>query len=373
MTIEKRNYIFILLSTLARGMIEVFIPIYLYQAGFSLTDIFTYFLFMLIISFIICYPLVWLGSALKYKYLIFFSLIFLIITYFVLLKPVNTILYIIILSIVYSLYRRTYWIGRRYYSLKVIPTENMGSKVGIIVIINQFAGMVSSYLGALILNNTNKMILFNVSIFIFILGVSFLIKIPEKKNNEKVILNLRKNIKNIPINNIIFMILNEAIYICSFVFPLYLFLYVASNFEYIGIFNIFVGISSVIFIHFFSKKMDKDKSDYKYIAYIGLGIVYILKVNYPSTTIILLIALMEGIFSKMQNVAFTRNVYYLGSHYNKSTYNLVCELVQNFARLLLFFTIFIFTKELKTIIYICAFLIIFSSVIKFDDGEGGYI
>lgn len=367
---EKRNYLFVLFSTLARGMIEIFIPIYLYKAGFSLEAVFSYFLLMLLFSMIICYPLVKIGTRIKYKNLIFLSTFFLILTYYTLINIVHNPYYLVFLALIYSLYRRAYWIGRRYYSLTIIPTKNMGSKIGILVILGQIATMSSAYLGALILNNTNNITLFSISIFIFILGISFFIKIPESNNNN---LTIPKNIiKKIPFKNFIFMFLNEAIYIATFAFPIYLYIFIKDNFEYIGIFNIFVGISSIIFIYFFSKKIDRDKKDYKYIAYIGLGVCYLLKLKILSMYAILLVGLLEGTLSKMQDVVFTRNIYYLGSHFNKATYNLVCELVQNGARLIIFLLIFLFTRDLKTILYICSFIIIINAFIKFDDGKDNF-
>ena len=69
---KNSTYLFILFTGLARGMIEVFIPVYLYTNGFSLNEVFEYFFYMLLISLIISYPLTKLGSKIKNKYLVLY-------------------------------------------------------------------------------------------------------------------------------------------------------------------------------------------------------------------------------------------------------------------------------------------------------------
>lgn len=367
----KKTYLFILLTGLARGMIEVFIPIYLYKAGFSLNGVFEYFFYMLLISLIISYPLTKLGGKIKNKYLIISSTFFLAIMYHMLLSVTISKFYTITLAFMYATYRRTYWIGRRYYALRSIPTENMGKNVSLITIVTQIGSMSAAYLGALFLNHTSNYVLFIVSIITYFIGTLLIIKVQEPEKRE--LKDIRYVFKHTPPLNFLYMFLNEILYINSFIFPLYLYLYIKSDFEYIGLFNIFTGISSIIFIYLFSKKMDRDRKDYKFISYTGLGLIFLLKTRVSISFIILLIGLLEGIFSNMQEVAFNRNMYYWGNHFDKLTYNSAYELLQNGARLFLFMILTFITDDLKLLIIISAILIIINGLIPFDDGEGGYI
>ena len=128
----------------------------------------------------------------------------------------------------------------------------------------------------------------------------------------------------------------------------------------------------MITVYLVSIKMDKDKNDYKYIASIFIFIIFVLKLNFNGSNIFLLLGLLEGIFLKLYDLAYTRNVYYLGNKFNLASYNLFIEIIQNVSRLIMFLIIFLITKDLKTMILICSLLIFITTFIKFDDGIGGY-
>lgn len=368
---QKHNF-FTLVSTFARSMIEVFIPIYLYTIGFGLDSIFLYFLIMLLISAVICIPLSYLGTIIKYKWLIFIGAIFFGLTNIYLFNMTNTILSLWKLALFYSLYRRCYWIGKRYYELNVVPKDHMANNVSKVIIVTQIATIFASYFGAILINNVDKNYSIFVAVIIFMISIIPLMMIDEPKSTHKFSIKEFQLFENIPKKDMLAMILYEFLYIASFAFPLYLFLHVKDNFEYIGIFNIFVGISSMIFVYFFSKKMDKDKYNYLLVSGLLLGATLILKLNLTMTIAILAIGILEGIFSKMYDVGYTRDVYFLGCHFDRACYNAHYEIVQNFSRLAIFMIIFTFTQDLKIILYICIIGIIISSFIKFDDGKGGY-
>lgn len=368
----KKYDIFTLLSVFARSMIEVFIPIYLYTRGFTLEDIFLYFLLMLLISAIICVPLCYLGKFIKYKWLIFISSFFFGITYYLLFNIEVNIASLFLLSLSYALYRRSYWIGKRYFELIIIPKRNMANNVSKIVIISQIATIFASYTGAVLLNNLTDIYALIVSVSIYIIGILPLMMIREPKNDEKIIIDSKNALKVIPIKNIISSILYEFIYISSFIFPIYLYLYVQENFEYIGIYNAIVGIASITCVYLFSKKMDKDKHDYILLSALLLATTFLLKLNCTVKIMVLIIGLFEGIFSKIHEVGYTRNIYYFGSHYNITSYNTVFEIIQNYSRLAAFALIFLITRDLKIILFLCIIAILLSAFVKFDDGKGGY-
>jgi hypothetical protein len=248
----------------------------------------------------------------------------------------------------------------------------MANNVSRIVIITQIASIFASYAGAFLLTNYSTVYVLFISTALFISSIIPLMIIKEPKNDEKMTIDNKLILKQIPKSDIFSMIMYEFIYISTFAFPLYLYLYVNTNYEYIGLFNIFTGVSSMIIVYLFSKKMDKDKYDYVVLSAILLSATLLLKLNCTLTIAVLLIGLFEGTFSKIHEVGYTRNIYFLGSHYNKTSYNMLYEIIQNFSRLLLFLLIFAFTRDLKTILYISIIGTFLSSFIVFDDGKGGY-
>jgi uncharacterized membrane protein HdeD (DUF308 family) len=149
-------------------------------------------------------------------------------------------------------------------------------------------------------------------------------------------------------------------------------LYIKDNYEYIGIFNIAVGVASMFFVYFFARKMDRDKKDYLVLSGVLGCAVYLFKMNITDTGLMLLLGLCEGLVEKMYDVAFNRNLYALGHHYEGVGYPVLMEGIQNMSRIIIIFIFVLFSVDLKTIIYICAFMLIVTGLVGFDDGKGGY-
>lgn len=112
-----------LLSTFARNLVEVFIPIILYKFGYDLWTVMFYFFLVNFISLLISYP-----CALFFIY------------------------YILAISFLYAVYRRCYWMSRRYFNLNVIKNKDILKTYSIISIINQIGVIISAYCGSLFLD-----------------------------------------------------------------------------------------------------------------------------------------------------------------------------------------------------------------------------
>jgi hypothetical protein len=177
---------------------------------------------------------------------------------------------------------------------------------------------------------------------------------------------------DIPKKSMWFMLFAQFRMISRYIFPLFLFLYVEDNYEYIGIFNIAVGIASMFFIYFFARKMDREKKDYLILSGVLGAIIYILKLNIKETSLMLLIGLAEGLTDKMYEVAFNRNLYALGHHYDGAFYSVGMEGLQNIGRVFIVLLAIAMGIDLKAYLYISAFMLIISGLIGFDDGAGGY-
>lgn len=111
------------LSTFARNLVEVFIPIILYKFGYDLWTVMFYFFLVNFISLLISYPCV-----------------------------LFSIYYILAISFLYAVYRRCYWMSRRYFNLNVIKNKDISKTYSIISIINQIGVIISAYCGSLFLD-----------------------------------------------------------------------------------------------------------------------------------------------------------------------------------------------------------------------------
>lgn len=132
------------LSTFARNLVEVFIPIILYKFGYDLWTVMFYFFLVNFISLLISYPC-----------------------------ALFSIYYILAISFLYAVYRRFYWMSRRYFNLNVIKNKDISKIYSIISIINQIGVIISAYCGSLFLDFVSlKLLTILVTILFFIsLGV----------------------------------------------------------------------------------------------------------------------------------------------------------------------------------------------------------
>jgi hypothetical protein len=293
--------------------------------------------------------------------------------YFLLLAPLNVI-NIFVFAFLYAVSTHMYWLTRHYYSLEVLPKRDLADDVGNIIIVSTLAIIPVSYAGALLMNNVTTELVLVIVIFLFVVSAIPLFKIVEQKKSFTLgVFQSAKNVINdMPRQSLWFLLFAQFRMIGRYLFPLAIFLYIKSNYEYIGLFNIAVGVASMFFVYFFARKMDRDKKDYLILSGVLGCLIYLLKLNVVDTGLMLLIGLAEGLIDKMYEVAFNRNLYALGHHYDGVGYTVVTEGVQNIGRIIITLIFILFTIDLKLILYISAFGLIITGLIGFDDGKGGY-
>lgn len=365
----KKFNLFVMLSTLGVNLIEIFIPIYLYKNGYNLNEIYLYFIVFLIFSFISSTITFKISDNYNYKVLVIFSLFSFLITNVLLINVNISIGYLVLIAFFQSLYKRSYMSSKRYYAIEIFPNDGNTKGISLIFITIELASVLSMYIGGLIFANNTKLA-FVLSVLLFFISSAPLYNINKRKSTflkkEKI------SFKKIGFKNLILMVLNETTYISIFLYSLYTYIYISEKFSYIGSYNLLIGISSIITIYLFSKKMDENKRDYKYIASTGIFITLILKLLITRKFIYLFLGLVEGVFLKLDDMIYTRNIYYLGKSYLSDSYNKFLELMQTVSRILLFIILLIFRNDIKVMIAICSLLVFITIFLKFDDGKGGY-
>src|SRR5699024_3729576 len=150
-------------------------------------------------------------------------------------------------------------------------------------------------------------------------------------------------------HKLLFFIFEQFKVIFLILQPLYLYLYVEKNILYIGLFNIIMGLSSIIFVYFFLRKISFIKyfliliivffiifvyffvrkikvNKYFWLLNIVFCIILILKLNISNNFIMLMIAFLEGLFSRMYEVVSTENLYDIKNG-NVSSYLIIVELI----------------------------------------------
>jgi len=367
---QKKFSIYVFLSTFAKNLIEVFIPIILYKFGFSLKEVIFYYLFINIFSLVFTFPAFYISNKHNNKILSLIGISSFIILQFLLNKMNNSIFYLIILSLSVAIYRIGYWISRRYYNLRIIRKENISKTYSLISIINEIGLIFSSYIGSLFLDYMSLKILTIIAITIFLLSTIPLYLLKFEHKEQEVKLDLFKIYKQLPKSNIILFGTYELISVVKFLFPIYLFIYVKDNYQTIGILNLFTNLSTIIFTYIYGKTINKEKN-YLSLSILLTGIIYTLKLNYYSS-ILLLIAFLEGIIIKMYELSIQKEFYTLSKKFDYQNYNLLYEVVLNFLRTVIVLILYLFFNDLKTMIIFVLIIILSSIFIKFKNVETTY-
>ncbi len=366
----KKYNIFVTVSSFAKLLVELFIPLILYDYGFSVHSIILFLIFkygfcsiMVIITMLLNKKLSWTKIMILSSF--FFALTYIYLNYI----KVKTIC-LIILAFLFSIYLMFYWLGRHIYGLAIIEDKKATDNVSLYTIFNIIGGLPAVFIGSIILKKFGYVILTIIVLIFMFISIIPLFKLKYKVKNEKN--SLKDIIKTFPKRNYAFIIIEQFRYILTNIFPLFIYVYIKKEFSYIGILNLICGIGSIIYIYFLSKKMDKNKKDYLKLTSILLALLYLGKVNLKSSNVFYIIVFFEGILKVTLDNIIQRNTYVYGKNYSVISYIIFVELLNNVFRTIFLLIFYIFKINLTTIIYIGIIGIFINAFICFDDGKYGY-
>ncbi len=366
----KKFNIFVIITSFAKLLVELFIPLILYDKGFSIREIILFH----VLKYMFCtisIPIIYkLGKTISYSKLMILSSIFFSSTYLYLNFIKNSIISLIILSFIFAIYLMLYWMGRHTYAISIIEDKKITDNVSLYSIFTILGGIPATYIGAKILKNYGFITLTIIVLILMIISIIPLIKIKENSyNNSNKITEI---VKTFPLTNYIFITLDQFRYIANIIFPIFIYLYIKKELDYLGIINIICGIGSIIYIYFLSKKMDKNKKDYLKTSIIFLGIIYIFKISITNPKLFLIIIFFEGIFKSALDVIVQRNTYAYGKNYSPKEYIAFNEILNNLTRTIIFLIYYLLNLSLKVILIICIIFLCITVLIKYDDGKYGY-
>lgn len=366
----KKYNIFIFITSFAKLLVEIFIPLILYNMSFTIKEI----ILFLILKYSFCLLFIPVGYFIGKKYsvstLMILSSIIFSITYIYLSQINKNLTSLIILSILYSSYLMFYWLGRHMYGLSIIEDKKTTDNVSLYNIFTILGGLFSPFIGSYIIEKTSTLTLSTIVLVLMIISIIPLTKIKKIKLNSNT--QIKHIIKSFPKTNYIFNTLDQLRYILYTVLPLWIYINIKSKYSYIGILNIITGLGSIIYIYLLSKKMDKNKKDYLSLSLLIMGIIYLLKISITSNLAYLIITLFEGITKSSLDTITLRNTYVYQKNYCITSYIIFTEIINNIARTLFLIIFYIFNVPLKTMLLICILGIFLNVFIKYDDGKYGY-
>lgn len=366
----KKYNIFIFITSFAKLLVEIFIPLILYNMSFTIKEI----ILFLILKYSFCLLFIPVGYFIGKKYsvstLMILSSIIFSITYIYLSQINKNLISLIILSILYSSYLMFYWLGRHMYGLSIIEDKKTTDNVSLYNIFTILGGLFSPFIGSYIIEKTSTLTLSTIVLVLMIISIIPLTKIKKIKLNSNT--QIKHIIKSFPKTNYIFNTLDQLRYILYTVLPLWIYINIKSKYSYIGILNIITGLGSIIYIYLLSKKMDKNKKDYLSLSLLIMGIIYFLKITITSNLAYLIITLFEGITKSSLDTITLRNTYVYQKNYCITSYIIFTEIINNIARTLFLIIFYIFNVPLKTMLLICILGIFLNVFVKYDDGKYGY-
>lgn len=366
----KKYNIFIFITSFAKLLVEIFIPLILYNMSFTIKEI----ILFLILKYSFCLLFIPVGYFIGKKYsvstLMILSSIIFSITYIYLSQINKNLTSLIILSILYSSYLMFYWLGRHMYGLSIIEDKKTTDNVSLYNIFTILGGLFSPFIGSYIIEKTSTLTLSTIVLVLMIISIIPLTKIKKIKLNPNT--QIKHIIKSFPKTNYIFNTLDQLRYILYTVLPLWIYINIKSKYSYIGILNIITGLGSIIYIYLLSKKMDKNKKDYLSLSLLIMGTIYFLKITITSNLAYLIITLFEGITKSSLDTITLRNTYVYQKNYCITSYIIFTEIINNIARTLFLIIFYIFNVPLKTMLLICILGIFLNVFIKYDDGKYGY-
>lgn len=366
----KKYNIFIFITSFAKLLVEIFIPLILYNMSFTIKEI----ILFLILKYSFCLLFIPIGYFLGKKYsvstLMILSSIIFSITYIYLSQINKNLTSLIILSLLYSSYLMFYWLGRHTYGLTIIEDKKTTDNVSLYNIFTILGGLFSPFIGSYIIEKTSTLTLCLIVLVLMIISIIPLTKIKKIKLSSKT--EIKHIIKTFPKTNYIFNTLDQLRYILYTVLPLWIYINIKSEYSYIGILNIITGLGSIIYIYLLSKKMDKNKKDYLSLSLLIMGIIYFLKITITSNAPYLIITLFEGVAKSSLDTITLRNTYVYQKNYDVTSYVIFTEMINNIARTLFLIIFYIFNVPLKTMLLICILGILLNVFVKYDDGKYGY-
>lgn len=320
--------IFSFISAFARNLIEIFVSLYLFKSGCSVKEVLLFYLFVNLFAMPLSYLFVYIGEKIKYTFVMIIGFIGFILVQILLWNIHVSLPFIILTAFMYSVYRRGYWVARRFYITEIMPTKGSAKPYSFVMLASQIATIVSSYLGATIFDNINLYVLTIISVTMLLISTIplFFIKCKDDKEQNKNKIELLKNLKLIDKKLILVFSFYELNNLSNFIFPLYVAVYIIDSYSFTGGLSIVNNIAVIIFILLYGRLINKDKN-YLLTSTLLLSACVLLKAEINSP-IIMVIYFIEGFVGKMQTQSVNK-VYFEERKIDVLNYNLLYQFIES--------------------------------------------
>lgn len=349
--------VFLFLSNISRNIVEIFSFVYLYQKGYKIKNILLFYSIYYLVGVFISYITVYLTKCIRRKVLLIISGLLYGVSFYYLSVMSMTNYNLVILSIILSTSSFIYHTIRHYYAMNLVDKVE-DKKIASILISAYLPIIFSSILGSYIVDKYSILVSSIIVIILSVISIIPLIFIKDDITNNKI------EYSKINSNKLVFFILEQFKVIFLLLEPIYLYLYVKKSLNYVGTFNILIGISSIIYLYYIAHRININKY-FKYINII-FCLVLLLKLNITNKYILLVVALLEGLGIKSFELTSNKNIYNIENS-NINGYLITCELIFCFLRSIICLMFYLFIDNVKVMLYISLVPIFLISFVKLTD------
>ena len=349
--------VFLFLSNISRNIVEIFSFVYLYQKGYKIKNILLFYSIYYLVGVFISYITVYLTKCIRRKVLLIISGLLYGVSFYYLSVMSMTNYNLVILSIILSTSSFIYHTIRHYYAMNLVDKVE-DKKIASILISAYLPIIFSSILGSYIVDKYSILVSSIIVIILSVISIIPLIFIKDDITNNKI------EYSKINGNKLVFFILEQFKVIFLLLEPIYLYLYVKKSLNYVGTFNILIGISSIIYLYYIAHRININKY-FKYINII-FCLVLLLKLNITNKYILLVVALLEGLGIKSFELTSNKNIYNIENS-NINGYLITCELIFCFLRSIICLMFYLFIDNVKVMLYISLVPIFLISFVKLTD------
>ncbi len=349
--------VFLFLSNISRNIVEIFSFVYLYQKGYKIKNILLFYSIYYLVGVFISYITIYLTKCIRRKVLLIISGLLYGVSFYYLSVMSMTNYNLVILSIILSTSSFIYHTIRHYYAMNLVDKVE-DKKIASILISAYLPIIFSSILGSYIVDKYSILVSSIIVIILSVISIIPLIFIKDDITNNKI------EYSKINSNKLIFFILEQFKVIFLLLEPIYLYLYVKKSLNYVGTFNILIGISSIIYLYYIAHRININKY-FKYINII-FCLVLLLKLNITNKYILLVVALLEGLGIKSFELTSNKNIYNIENS-NINGYLITCELIFCFLRSIICLMFYLFIDNVKVMLYISLVPIFLISFVKLSD------
>lgn len=319
--------VFLFISTFAKALIEVFISLFLFKSGFSITSILLVFLLSNIFAVFISYAFVKIGERFNYSVVMCIGIASFVGLQFALNNLVCNEIFIVSIALLHSLYRRGYWVARRYYVTEVVPQRNSSGPFSIMMVVSEIASILAGFLGASLLDGFNASLLTGISSVLLFVSVIPLLRIKSKTKGTKI--ELIKNLEKYDKRNYLAFSLYEINHVLTQLFPIFIAIYIKDTYIMAGIVNAIGSLAIIVFILIYGRIIKK--KNHFVVSSILFVLVCFAKLL-PFDYVILILCFVEGFIKKMQEQSVNKIYFENRNGMDLAHYNLIYQILEAVAR-----------------------------------------